>query len=97
MSGYWRIPETVTHLDDSNLLFEVGVQAGDAPHIRVTFTDESGQTSFVPFDRAQAGAVSWILKTFDRRAVHEFGHLLYVAVEEVGELLGDVGMLGEAE
>lgn len=75
--------DTVVHLDNRTMLFEVGVQTGDDPHITVMYTDEDGVTRRVRYTQEQAGAVVFVIKTFDRRAVLEFANLLYMGVHEI--------------
>lgn len=68
--------DTVVHLDDGNVLFEVNVQTGDDPHIQVMLTDTQGGAHNVRYTVEQAWVVSDIVQTFDRRAVVEFAQLL---------------------
>jgi len=75
--------DTVAHLDNRTMVFEVGVVTGDDPHITMTYTDEHGETHNVRFTQEQAGAVIFVIKKFDRRAVREFAHLLYMGVHDI--------------
>ncbi|MGW2143215.1 hypothetical protein ACWCOT_02820 [Nonomuraea bangladeshensis] len=81
--------DTVVHLDDATVLFEMNVQSGEDPHIEVVYTDRDGTTSRVRLDAEQAGCVWFILTAFDRRAVVEFAHLLHEGVHEMSNE-GDV-------
>lgn len=75
--------DTVVHLDNGDVLFEVNVQTGDDPHIQIMYTDMRGETHNVRFTAEQAWLVGDIIHNFDRRAVREFGQLLFEGVHEI--------------
>ena len=75
--------DTIVHLDDSSILFELNVVTGDDPHIEVNYTDDEGERNRVRYDREQAGAFWFLVKRFDRRAVVEFADALHQGIHDI--------------